>query len=168
MDTDTLINQAKELLAAYTQNVTSPELNRMDISIQPTELEGAVRALAEGKWGYLSAGTGLDRLAAPKPDQPAETASEGTIEALYHFCNEAAVVTLRVSLSRTNPMLPSICGLIPSATLFERELIEMLGVTITGTPCTDHFILPEEWPAGVFPLRKDLAGYPEPTPEEKG
>ncbi len=172
MDTETLINQARDLLAPYLQNAVSPEANRLDVPIQPTDLESAARALADANWGFLSAITGLDHPAAPIPVQEGEAARPaadgGTIEALYHFCSGAAVVTLRVSLPRAKPVLPSLCGVIPSATLFERELIEMFGVTISGTPCTDHFILPEEWPDGVFPLRKDFAGYPEPKSEEMG
>ena len=172
MDTASLINKAKDLLGESGQNFTTPEPNRLDVMIQPADLEGAARTLGCGHWGYLSAITGLDHPAVLKPagpDDPAPAAlPEGTIEALYHFCEGDAVVTLRVSMPRTNPELPSICGIIPSATLFEREMIEMFGITITGTPCTDHFILPEEWPAGVFPLRKDFAGYPETAQEEKG
>jgi Ni,Fe-hydrogenase III component G len=53
-------------------------------------------------------------------------------------------------------VIPTVCNLIPSAIFFERELIEMFGITVEGTPNTDHLFLPDEWPEGVYPLRKDF------------
>jgi Ni,Fe-hydrogenase III component G len=32
----------------------------------------------------------------------------------------------------------------------------MLGITFVGTPNTDKLFLPDNWPMGVFPLRKDF------------
>ncbi|MCX7976926.1 MAG: NADH-quinone oxidoreductase subunit C, partial [Bellilinea sp.] len=53
-------------------------------------------------------------------------------------------------------VLPSICPLIPSATLGERELMEMFGVKVEGTPDTSRLILADSWPEGVYPLRKSF------------
>jgi NADH-quinone oxidoreductase subunit D len=39
--------------------------------------------------------------------------------------------------------------------LFERELIEMFGVTVTGLADTSHLFLPDGWPEGTYPLLKD-------------
>jgi Ni,Fe-hydrogenase III component G len=33
----------------------------------------------------------------------------------------------------------------------------MLGITITGTPNPDRLFLPDDWPVGVHPLRKDFS-----------
>ena len=57
--------------------------------------------------------------------------------------------------------VPSVCGLVPAATLYERELGEMFGVTVEGTPVTDHLLLPDSWPQGVYPLRKSFSGLPK-------
>jgi Ni,Fe-hydrogenase III component G len=173
MDTQTAIEKAQSLLGPLAEGAARPTPERMDVVVSAADLEKAVSALAAARWGFLTAITGLDHPApAPAPAAPAAGAEapapapEGSFEALYHMCEGGAVVTLRVSVPHSNAVLPSVCGIIPSATLFERELIEMFGLTITGTPCTDHFILPEEWPAGVFPLRKDFAGFPETKPGE--
>jgi Ni,Fe-hydrogenase III component G len=156
MEIETLLLQAQSQLGSLAANATRPEPERMDVTIAPADLVQAVTALDAGPWGYLSAITGLDH-PAPAGTDP----SQGSLEALYHFCAGGAVLTLRVSVPHAEPTLPSVCGVIPSATLYERELIEMFGLTVTGTPSTEHFILPEEWPAGIFPLRKDFKGYPE-------
>jgi formate hydrogenlyase subunit 5 len=66
------------------------------------------------------------------------------------------VVTLRLRLPHEAAVVPSLTGLIPSAESFERELSEMFGVTVTGLPNPEHLYLPDNWPAGVYPLRKDF------------
>ncbi len=165
MDIEKTFEHAEALLGPLAEGATRPAPDRMDVMVSTADLEKAVSALAVGHWGFLSAITGLDH-AAPKPAADATApAGEGSVEALYHMCEGGAVLTLRVSVPHSALVLPSICKIIPSATLFERELIEMFGLTITGTPSTEHFILPDEWPAMTFPLRKDFTGFPEPTSE---
>jgi NADH:ubiquinone oxidoreductase subunit C len=174
MDTAGLLLTAEELVKPWTQVVTHPEKNRTDIVISPENLEQAVAALISAHWGYLSAITGLD-YPGLSPVASAEKQwnrlteetdldneqHEGHIEALYHFNNMDATVTFRVLLHYNKAVLPTLCNLIPSATLYERELIEMFGVTVTGTPSTEKLLLPDDWPDGVYPLRKSFQGFPE-------
>ncbi|MBK6328027.1 MAG: NADH-quinone oxidoreductase subunit C [Chloroflexi bacterium] len=117
----------------------------LDISVHPDELLEVVQTLLDGDWGYLITITGLDL----GPEA-------GEIEILYHFAEGAAVVTLSVRVERETAVIPSICPIIPSASFFERELVEMLGITILNTPNTDHLFLPDDWPADTYPLRKEF------------
>ena len=148
---DTALQTAATLLAAHSQGQAQPEPNRLDVTVAVTDLLAAAGALAETHWGYLAAITGLD--AGPKA---------GYLECLYHFCSAAAVLTVRVRLPRDGPVAPSLCGIIPAASLFERELSEMFGVTFSGSPDTARLFLPDDWPAGIYPLRKD-AQLPGPA-----
>ncbi|HML24509.1 MAG TPA: NADH-quinone oxidoreductase subunit C [Aggregatilinea sp.] len=145
MTTEALLDTGRELIAPWTKEIAEPEARRLDAVIEAGDLLAAVEALHNAKWGYLSAITGLD-----------QGVEAGIIEVLYHFCNEAAVLTLRVRVPREAPVVPSLYGLIQSVTFYERELMEMLGVTVTGTPNSDRLFLPEDWPDGVYPLRKDF------------
>lgn len=176
MDTADLLLTAEELVKPCSQVVTSPEPNRRDIVVSADRLLNAVSALLAGHWGYLSAITGLDYpgLSPASSDEKlwkrlteetdlANEQHEGHIEALYHFNNMDATVTFRVLLPYNHAVLPTLCGLIPSATLYERELIEMFGVTITDTPSTEKLLLPDDWPDGVYPLRKSFQGFSEPS-----
>lgn len=139
------LQTARALLAKWGAETTTPEPNRLDVAIQPADLLPAVTALHEARWGYLAAITGLDL-----------GAESQTIEVLYQFCAGAAVVTLRVRVPYSAATVASICGIIPSASFFERELIEMLGVSVEGTPSSAHLFLPDNWPAWVYPLRKSF------------
>ncbi len=79
---------------------------------------------------------------------------------MYHFCNRSAIVNLRVRLPHDNAAIPSICAIKPGATFFERELSEMFGIEVLGTPNPDRLFLPDDWPQDVHPLRKDFVVPP--------
>lgn len=157
-NTESLLAQAVNLIGERAAAQSTPEPNRIDLTVDPPQLLECVALLVAARWGYLSAITGLDH----GPES-------GRLEVLYHFCQKAAVITLRVTFPREAPVVPSVCGLIPSATLFERELMEMFGIVCEGTPDPRRLFLSDDWPAGVYPLRKDyIVPAHNPAPEEKG
>jgi len=146
---DSLLENGRSLLESQIIEAQTPEPGRLDLVIGPSDLPQAVQTLVDNHWGYLAAITGLDR---PESSE---------VEALYHFCSGPAVLTLRVRVPYAEPALPTICGVIPSATLYEREFMEMFGVQVTGTPDPQRLFLPDDWPEGVYPLRKSF------NPQEK-
>lgn len=154
-----LLGQALDAIRSWIRAEKTPQPNRVDVVIDREDLLTVVETLRRIQWGYLSAITGLDH----SVTEPAEgeSAQEGYVEVLYHFCEKDKVLTLRVSVPYSDAVLPSICGILPSATLFERELSEMFGVRIEGTPDTSRLLLPDNWPEGVYPLRKAFTGFPE-------
>lgn len=145
MDIENGLETAENLLGGWIIERNKPGLNRLDVAVETADLIAAVGALQQAGWGYLAAITGLDL----GPEA-------GKMEVLYQFCEGAAVLTLRVMIERETAVVPTVCGLIPSASFFERELGEMFGITVEGTPNTDRLFLPDEWPEGVYPLRKDF------------
>ncbi len=157
MDTTTALDTAQSLLQPWTQAVTQPEPHRRDFAIASADVTAAAQALMDARWGYLGAITGLD-LPAPAPAE-GQPSAESHLVALYQFFNGAAVATLRVTVPHSQPVVPSVCAIIPSATIYERELIEMFGFVIENTPITDHLLLPDDWPQNVYPLRKSFTGF---------
>jgi Ni,Fe-hydrogenase III component G len=145
MNIDTVLQTASALLTPWAKDTQKRDPDRLDVSLTVEDLLPAVKALHDTHWGYLAAITGLDL-----------GVDAGGIEVLYHFCTGAAVVTLRLRTPRAAASVPSVCGVIPSASLFERELSEMLGVTVVNTPDPTRLFLPDDWPDGVYPLRKDF------------
>lgn len=138
------LQAARDILASWAGEIQTPEPNRLDVPVTAENLIAAVTALDAARWGYLSAITGLDL-----------GVEAGQIEVLYHFCEGAAVVTLRVATLRAESSVPSVCPVIPSGSIFERELVEMMGIDVVGTPDRGRLFLAEDWPDGVYPLRKD-------------
>jgi NADH:ubiquinone oxidoreductase subunit C len=142
MNTESALETARTRLDPWLIEANKPEPNRLDVVLKDSDLAAAARALSD--WGYLSAMTGLDL-----------GMEANTMEVLYHFCEGAAVVTLRVHLLRESPSVPTLSEVIPSASFYERELHEMFGVTVEGLSDSSYLFLPDDWTEGVYPLRKD-------------
>jgi len=81
--------------------------------------------------------------------------SEG-FEILYHFAFDAdqVVVSVRVSIEGDDPEVDSITPLIPGAGFIEREIHDLLGIKFRNHPNLERLILSDDWPEGVYPLRR--------------
>jgi Ni,Fe-hydrogenase III component G len=77
------------------------------------------------------------------------------IEVLYHFLCRGVTVSLRTSVPKANPAIDTITPIIPGAVLYEREIQDLLGLKVRGHPDPRRLVLPEDWPEGVYPLRKE-------------
>ncbi len=79
------------------------------------------------------------------------------LQANYHFfLNDRKIaITIKVNVPRDKPEYPSIVDLVPAVEFVENELREMYGVMPTGALQYRRVELPENWPKGEYPLRKD-------------
>jgi Ni,Fe-hydrogenase III component G len=148
MNTEMILQTAEQIAGSWdwVTELSRPESNRLDIRLtRLVDLVPMIVGLRVKRLGYLGAITGLDH----GPEN-------GGLEVLYHFFAGEAVITLRVSLTYENPVVPTLGEIIPAAEPYERELSEMFGITVTGLRNPERLYLPEDWPAQVFPLRKDF------------
>lgn len=70
------------------------------------------------------------------------------------------VVTIGVLLPKDDLTIPTITDLIPGALFSEREKQEFFGIAVTGIPDGRRLFLPDDFPDGVYPWRKDETGVP--------
>ncbi|MBW6472487.1 MAG: NADH-quinone oxidoreductase subunit C [Anaerolineaceae bacterium] len=152
METSEILESGKIILEKWIESSSTPEENRLDIWVTIENFKPVVQSIVENHWGYLITITGLD--VPPLFDEEKKEIQSGQLEALYHFANEAAIITIRVKVPYSKPQIESICDLIPSATIYEREVIELFGFDLLNTPNTDKLVLPDSWPEGVYPMRK--------------
>ena len=85
--------------------------------------------------------------------------SEDCFEILYHFSNDetGCIVTVKAFIrDRENPSIESITPFIPGAEWIEREIHDILGINFNNHPNMRRLILADDWPEGVYPLRKDF------------
>jgi len=88
------------------------------------------------------------------------------VELIYHFTIyygehlQELSLGLRVKLPKSDLTIPTITDLIPGAIFTERETQEMMGVEVVGIPDKRRLFLPEDFPEGVYPWRKDEKGLP--------
>jgi membrane-bound hydrogenase subunit beta len=89
------------------------------------------------------------------------------VELIYHFTIyygyhlEELSLGLRVKLPKSDLKIPTITDLIPGALFTERETQEMMGVEVVDIPDKRRLFLPEDFPEGAYPWRKDEKGPPK-------
>ena len=145
MNTQTPLQHAEAILEPWMATAVYPRPNRLNIDIGADELLPMVRTLVDAGWGYLAAITGLD-----------PGVESGSLWVLYHFAEGSDVITLKVIVHRNDATVPTIRHLISLAGIYEQELSEVLGVTIAGAVDHGRLFLPDDWPDGIYPLRKDF------------
>ena len=80
-------------------------------------------------------------------------------EVLYHYANDetGCIVTVKAFIrDRESPSIESITPMVPGAEWIEREMRDILGIEFTNHPNMRRLILSDDWPQGVYPLRKEV------------
>ena len=106
------------------------------------QLVPVLRAMIDEQQGRLATVTGID-------------VRDGT-ELIYHVCfdREGFVANLKVCVPRSTDAMESITPWLPGAEFIEREIHDLLGVNFPGHPRMERLILSDDWPEGVYPLRR--------------
>ena len=118
--------------------------NRIYVDIPPEALVTCSKYLFEEK--------GARFIIASAVDTP-----RGGIEIIYHFdfFQLPQVFSLRIFLEKHSLVVETLTGIIKGAEWIEREIAELFGVTFRNHPNPIHLLLPEDWPEGNYPLRRD-------------
>jgi len=124
------------------QQVTLGTNGRFWITVERTELIPAVSVLREKfSLSHLAVIVGEDLRDAFQCD--------------YVFTGPRVVV-LQVRIDHDRPSVPSLAQIVPGAMVYERELRDLFGIMPVGHPDLRRQAVPEDWPEGVYPLRKDV------------
>jgi len=148
-----LSNFLGEKFPGVVSNVTIPRERRVFAETTADRLVEVTRALKE--WGMVNLGTitGLD--------------SGEQFGIIYHFYDaQGLVFNLKVFIPRSDPRVSTVTEVFQGSFLYERELMDLFGIEVIGTPPGPRYPLPDDWPAGQYPLRKDWSGLP-PQAEKK-
>ena len=81
------------------------------------------------------------------------------IEILYHFSYDQSgvIISIRTMLSdKDNPRIDTITHVTKAAWWIEREIHELFGVEFDGNEDLRLLLLPDDWPKGVYPMRKSF------------
>ena len=83
--------------------------------------------------------------------------SEEGYEIIYHFsCDKTGlIVNLDVIIPKDKPEIESLVSVIKGTEWIEREIYEILGINFLNHPNLVKFLLPEDWPEGDYPMRRN-------------
>jgi NADH-quinone oxidoreductase subunit C len=118
--------------------------SHLDILCQPDQVV-AVAQIMDAEGFFLESIAGVDWL------------EKQQLEVLYDFNRlggEHCRVMVRTFVPRTEPVVPTITGVFPSADWHERETFDFYGVHFQGHPNLIRILLPED--ADFHPLLKDF------------
>lgn len=116
----------------------------VEVTVPPDEVLAACKSVSSMPGLYhLTTITGLDL--------------GEEIGLLYQFWQGRRFVVVRTSVPKTNPKMQSISESLASATLYEAEIQDLLGVSFEGNPYSGKkLLLPDNYPAAAPPpLRKE-------------
>ena len=122
---------------------------RSYITVSGKDVPAVCRYLFEQLGARLAIATGAD--------------TRSGIEILYHFMvpRDHRMITVRTLVKKTSLEIESIAVFLPAAEWIEREIYDLFGVTFTGHPDPRRILMADDWPEGVFPLRRDFRGLEE-------
>ena len=69
--------------------------------------------------------------------------------------DDNVLLVLRERVPKSAPFVRSMGGMYPSMMLHEREMVDLFGVQVSGLPEGPRYPLPDCWPEGEYPLRKE-------------
>jgi Ni,Fe-hydrogenase III component G len=131
-------------------------IKRVYIEIKPESLIRISRFIFEELGARFNIASGID--------------TRSHMEILYHFTIEEInlVISFRVKLQKDKLWIDSLAPFIEGANWIERELNEMLGINFKGHPDMRRLLLPDNWPEGVYPLRRDYKEWDKDAIRDRG
>lgn len=85
-------------------------------------------------------------------------ARDGTLGLVHTFAfdKEDRFVCCKTSAPISDPVVESITNDLPSAGWSEREITDLLGMQFRNHPKPKKLVLADDWPDGIYPMRKDV------------
>jgi len=152
-----VIEKARQRFGPKIREVSEPAQGRVYLTIDKHDLVALAEFLFKEMGARFLITVGTDR-----------REQNGTFEVLHIFAldEDKSFMSLRMAVDPGDPTLPSITPVVPGANWAERELYDMVGVKPLGHPDPRRLVMADDWPLGVFPLRRDVPHdlHPEPDP----
>ena len=142
------LNLLKARFGAAIQRADIPADDRLFVFIEPA----SVRAICRHVFRELDARYVVSIGADDRPHS-------GGYLVTHHFAFDAEhlLVSLLALLPADDPRIDSISAEIPAANWAEREFRDLVGIEPVGHCYPKRLVLPDGWPEGVHPLRKDVS-----------
>jgi len=157
----TTITAVKETVVARSEgallSATQPHADTLCFAIDKRAMPAVVDGLVNDLRARFMISVGTDK----RP-----VTGDFAILHLFSLDHEHLYVLLESAVSEKDPRIGSITGVVPGANWAEREYHDAIGVHPEGHPDPRRLLLADDWPEGVYPLRRDFPyNYQPPSAE---
>lgn len=142
-----ILNLLKERFAPAIQRADVPADNRLFLFVEPSALKAVCQHVFRTLDARYVVGIGID-------DRP--YSGQFLVGHNFAFDGSHVLCSILTSLPGDRPQVESITDVVPPANWSEREFRDLVGIVPVGHPTPKRLILPDGWPDGVYPLRKDF------------
>jgi formate hydrogenlyase subunit 5 len=145
MTIDEALKNISDRFGSKILNINKKSEKKAYLDIYPKDLTEIVRYVFKEMAFRFNTASGVDDFDA--------------LEILYHFSHDSSgiVISFRAMIKdRQDPHIDTITNITRSAWWIERELHELFGIEFNGNSDLRPLLLPDDWPKGVYPLRKDF------------
>jgi len=155
--TQNVIAQLRERLDGGVLLSEEPAPGVVYLTVKREAVVGICRHLQEGLGARFIISAGVDR-----------RASEGCLSVTHIFSRDKdkQFICVRADVPENGAEVEAITPWVPAAGWAEREYQDMLGIRAKGHPDPRRLVVSDDWPEGVYPLRKDFAYDAKPEPVE--
>lgn len=145
MTADEIIKNINDRFGSRILNINKKSDRRVYIDIYPKDITGLVRYIFKESGFRFNTASGVDDF--------------DSLEILYHFSHDTSGITISLRAiikDKQDPHVDTITNITRSAWWIERELYELFGIEFDGNTDLRPLLLPDDWPKGVYPLRKEF------------
>ena len=142
---EALTDKLKKKYKTAVTGVENPTPSQLFIDVKKERIRDMAREVIAAGGRYLVS-IGTDNLA-----------RDGTLGLIhtFGFDREHYFLALRTSTPEAEP-IDSITPDIPNAGWSEREYMDLLGMKFTGHPKPKRLVVADDWPEGLYPLRREV------------
>lgn len=145
MTADEIIKNINDRFGGRILNINKKSDRRVYIDIYPKDITGLVSYIFKESGFRFNTASGVDDF--------------DSLEILYHFSHDASGITISLRAiikDKQDSHVDTITNITRSAWWIERELHELFGIGFDGNTDLRPLLLPDDWPKGVYPLRKEF------------
>ncbi len=145
MTREEVLAKIEQSLSDKTVEIFKKSDRRTYIEVKPEDIPEASRFIFRDIGARFQIASGID--------------TPTGFEILYHWALDAYnhIVTIKTKLDKEKPEIDSIAPVCVAAEWIEREMWELLGITFRNHPDMRRLLLIDDWPEGVYPLRRDYS-----------
>lgn len=138
--------EVENILDNYTDDTEIVQDRRLVASLKKEDYKDFFSDLREKDLRYLAAITGTDM--------------GNEFEIIYHISiDDGTLFDAKVTVEKEDGKLDTVTDIFPGAILYERELMDMLGLEIVDHPDPRRLFLADDWPEDKHPLRRGMFNY---------